>query len=248
MSTIAATTHTTANGTTDAIFSTGNTSAGRIVVQSAGGLFLASNATTNAINITTGANVGIGTGAPPAKLTANGTIRSTSTGASGFIDIRHDGTNAVLVGNTGSLLAYAEGLNSIIFHTNNTQRFSIGSDGSFTSVIPSGSTLLPTFMCRAWVNFNGTGTVAIRGNGNVTSITDNGVGDYTVNFTTAMPDANYAVSGTVRFGTAGGGQAYGVNIKQAAGAIATGSVNINSINTSTGSLTDMDTVCVQIFR
>jgi hypothetical protein len=47
--------------------------------------------------------------------------------------------------------------------------------------------------CRAWVNFNGTGTVAIRDDGNVTSITDNGTGDYTVNFTTAMPDANYSV-------------------------------------------------------
>jgi hypothetical protein len=46
--------------------------------------------------------------------------------------------------------------------------------------------------CRAWVNFNGTGTVAIRASGNVTSITDNGVGLYTVNFTTAMPDANYS--------------------------------------------------------
>jgi hypothetical protein len=48
--------------------------------------------------------------------------------------------------------------------------------------------------CRAWVNFNGTGTPAIRGSGNVTSITDNGTGNYTVNFTTAMPDTNYAVS------------------------------------------------------
>lgn len=47
--------------------------------------------------------------------------------------------------------------------------------------------------CRAWVNFNGTGTVAIRGSANVTSITDNGTGDYTVNFTTAMPDVNYSV-------------------------------------------------------
>jgi hypothetical protein len=51
-------------------------------------------------------------------------------------------------------------------------------------------------MCRAWVNFNGTGTVAIRASGNVSSITDNGTGDYTVNFTTAMVDANYAVVGT----------------------------------------------------
>ena len=48
------------------------------------------------------------------------------------------------------------------------------------------------YKCRAWVNFNGTGTVAIRAAGNVSSITDNGTGDYTVNFATAMPDANYA--------------------------------------------------------
>jgi hypothetical protein len=54
----------------------------------------------------------------------------------------------------------------------------------------------PMYACRAWVNFNGTGTVAIRASGNVSSITDNGTGDYTVNFTTAMPDANYAMSGS----------------------------------------------------
>lgn len=47
---------------------------------------------------------------------------------------------------------------------------------------------------KAWVNFNGTGVVAIRAQLNVSSITDNGVGDYTVNFTTAMSDANYAMS------------------------------------------------------
>ncbi|NBS68902.1 hypothetical protein EBT31_08280 [bacterium] len=50
----------------------------------------------------------------------------------------------------------------------------------------------PIYAARAWVNFNGTGTVAIRASGNVSSITDNGVGDYTVNFTTAMSDANYS--------------------------------------------------------
>jgi hypothetical protein len=56
----------------------------------------------------------------------------------------------------------------------------------------------PVYACRAWVNFNGTGTVAIRGSGNVSSITDNGTGDYTVNFTTAMSDVNYCslVTGT----------------------------------------------------
>lgn len=50
--------------------------------------------------------------------------------------------------------------------------------------------------CRAWVNFNGTGTVAIRASGNVSSITDNGVGDYTVNFTTAMVDALFSAVAT----------------------------------------------------
>lgn len=53
----------------------------------------------------------------------------------------------------------------------------------------------PVYACRAWVNFNGTGTVAIRASGNVSSITDAGTGTYNVNFTTAMPDANYAIAG-----------------------------------------------------
>ena len=57
----------------------------------------------------------------------------------------------------------------------------------------SASGAAPVFACRAWVNFNGTGTVAIRASGNVSSITDNGVGAYTVNFNYAMPDANYSV-------------------------------------------------------
>lgn len=50
----------------------------------------------------------------------------------------------------------------------------------------------PSYMARAWVNFNGTGTVAIRASGNVSSITDNGSGDYTVNITTAFLDINFA--------------------------------------------------------
>jgi hypothetical protein len=64
------------------------------------------------------------------------------------------------------------------------------------TVQDSAGTQIGTF-CRAWVNFNGTGTVAIRASFNVSSITDNGTGDYTVNFTTAMPDANYSVSTAV---------------------------------------------------
>jgi hypothetical protein len=68
-------------------------------------------------------------------------------------------------------------------------------DSSGNAQINSGYGSLATgYVARAWVNFNGTGTVAIRASGNVSSITDNGTGDYTVNFTTAMPDANYCAS------------------------------------------------------
>jgi hypothetical protein len=80
----------------------------------------------------------------------------------------------------------------------------IYSDASANLQFNSGyGSIATAYGCRAWVNFNGTGTVAIRASANVTSITDNGTGDYTVNFTNAMPDANYAAIATISgfFGT-----------------------------------------------
>jgi hypothetical protein len=75
-----------------------------------------------------------------------------------------------------------------------------GTTGTFSGNVTLGSSVLatptgsaPSYTCRAWVNFNGTGTVAIRASGNVSSITDFGTGDFGANFTTAMPDSNYAV-------------------------------------------------------
>ena len=56
------------------------------------------------------------------------------------------------------------------------------------------ATLTNQTAAKAWVNFNGTSTVAIRASNNVASITDNGTGDYTANFTSAITDANYAVT------------------------------------------------------
>ena len=50
------------------------------------------------------------------------------------------------------------------------------------------------YKCRAWVNFNGQGTVAIRASGGVSSITDNGTGNFTINFTTAMVDTAYCIA------------------------------------------------------
>jgi len=72
-------------------------------------------------------------------------------------------------------------------------------DGTFSwTTLASGGSITPTtgaapyYGARAWVSFNGTGTVAIRSSANVSSISDNGTGDYTVNFSTAMPAADYA--------------------------------------------------------
>jgi hypothetical protein len=62
-----------------------------------------------------------------------------------------------------------------------------------------------TGIAKAWVNFDGTGTPSIRGSYNVSSITDNGTGDYTVNFTTAMPNANYSVAGCATTDASGWG-------------------------------------------
>lgn len=106
---------------------------------------------------------------------------------------------------------------------------------SFTTVTGSA----PSYACRAWVNFNGTGTVAIRASGNVSSITDNGTGNYTVNFTTAMPDANYSCVVTAD----GSGNYYA----SAALTYATSSVRVISLNQA-GAQTDSPTLNVAIFR
>jgi hypothetical protein len=104
----------------------------------------------------------------------------------------------------------------------------------------------PVYACRAWVNFNGAGTVAIRGSGNVSSITDNGTGDYTVNFTTAMPDANYAVNVT---GQVTLGSFYGIGAVNGATAPATTSVRVVSLNNVGGAaLSDATYMNVSIFR
>jgi hypothetical protein len=105
----------------------------------------------------------------------------------------------------------------------------------------SGGTQIGTF-CRAWVNFNGTGTVAIRASFNVSSITDNGAGDYTVNFTNAMPDVNYAVTGMSRSTSSSGYIIYG----NATSGNATGSVRIST--SSTSAFGDSEAVSVSIFR
>jgi len=105
---------------------------------------------------------------------------------------------------------------------------------------PPGSA--PSYLCRAWVNFNGTGTVAIRASGNVSSITDNGTGDYTANFTTAMSDANYAESISAG-NSAGLFSGYYPAFTKTSSALRLRTASIGS-----QSLTDLEWISVLIFR
>lgn len=114
---------------------------------------------------------------------------------------------------------------------------------SRTSTIDGGTTLYPEFKCRAWVCFNGTGTPAILASGNVSSITDLGVGNYRINFTTAMPDANYAVSGS---GSADGVSSCYLMVNTQAGKVAS-SVEVIVTNNA-GTAVDRAVVSVTIFR
>jgi hypothetical protein len=106
----------------------------------------------------------------------------------------------------------------------------------------------PIYACRAWVNFDGTtapGT--IRASGNVSSVTKNGTGDYTVNFTTAMPDANYSLGGSVK-----GNSTTNYAVVQIASTdpSSASSVRIHTFAQSSGSpvLADRAIVDVSIFR
>ena len=145
-------------------------------------------------------------------------------------------------GNTGMFfpaadtIAFAEGGAEVM-------RIDSSSNLQFNSGYGSVAT---AYGCRAWVNFNGTGTVAIRASGNVTSITDNGTGDYTVNFTTAMPDANYAT--TALSSGKSGTEATGIISIEWTTVPSTTVVRIATINRSAGTATDNTYNNVAIFR
>lgn len=109
-----------------------------------------------------------------------------------------DGTMRIGVGNSGATTSDAVTISSAgnvtAAGTVSATSFS-GSGASLTGIaaLSTATGSAPSYSARAWVNFNGSGTVAIRASGNVSSITDNGTGDYTLNFSTALADANYAV-------------------------------------------------------
>jgi len=158
----------------------------------------------------TNGNVGIGTSSPQRTIhsfsnqwdnvTGAGVIFENSSSVGAGVTLKPtgsvvtNGTNgwAIYAGTAGS--AIGDGNVGVYAHGNNYAPFAVNRDGTLRSVVPGGTTLYPGFLCRAWVNFNGTGTPAVRASGNVSSITRRSTGQYTVNFASAMPDENYAVT------------------------------------------------------
>jgi hypothetical protein len=100
--------------------------------------------------------------------------------------------------------------------------------------------------CKTWVNFNGTGTPAIRASNNVSSITDNSTGIYTVNFTNALSDANYAISATNGRGAGNVGNSFLIEAPHNANPSTTAvKCLVFDVN---GSITDGVYISIAIFR
>ena len=163
-------------------------------------------------------------------------------GTNGLSDVDGTAATPAIRGTDTNTGIYFPGADRIGFSEGGVQVGEFDASGNFLMNSGYGSVAI-VYGCRAWVNFNGTGTVAIRASGNVTSITDNNVGDYTVNFTTAMPDANYAVAGS----TVGSGS--GATFVDSRGATPTTSAcRIGTWSAAAGSLVDRDYVDVVIIR
>lgn len=193
-------------------------------------------------------NVGIGTSSPSNLIHAyrNNTgqgaqiqIEQAGSGSPtlGFLET---GVYAWLIGQYGSDNSFRIAASGADLNTN--PRLVIDTSGNlqFNSGYGSAAT---AYGCRAWVNFNGTGTVAIRASGNVTSITDNGTGEYTINFTTAMPDANYA---TVLGGNWSGTAAI-TSIAAASPTYSTSAVKVQIVDRN-GTAQDISIVSAAIIR
>jgi hypothetical protein len=135
-------------------------------------------------NITTALTLTGSAGTSGQVLTSAGSgAAPTWTSASSAIT---NGTSNVSISSSnGAITASTNGTSALTIDTSQNLKFNSG----YGSVVTA-------YGCRAWVNFNGTGTVAILASGNVSSITDNAIGQYTVNLTTAMPDINYAITVT----------------------------------------------------
>ena len=103
----------------------------------------------------------------------------------------------------------------------------------------------PSYSLRSWVNFNGSGTLSIRNSANVTSVTDNAAGDYTVNFTTALP-ANYAwtVGGNIALASYTGYAVLKTDASSNPTTYTTSAFRLHTVESSTGGVRDINYICL----
>ena len=219
-----------------------------------GSLQLATNSGTTALTIDTSQNVGIGTTSPAVKFEVSGTVV-----ASG-LNARITNTDTDASARAG--IQFKTGASANVWQTftrNNQLVFGINAVADYMAIDGSGNLQFNSgygssaiaYGCRAWVNFNGdtAGSPAIRASGNVSSLTDNGAGRYAVNFTNAMPDANYGANVSVS-GQPGVSDAMFITTDQ------NNTVRVNPTTSSfamtafrfQGSPLDADFVRVSIFR
>ena len=243
------------------------TSSGLISSADNSGVLALQTGGTTAVTIDASQKVGIGTASPTGKLqvsSAGGvsgssnllyvdvtssyggiSVNSTANNNS-FIELLEAGTkvggyNADTTANVTSF--QSAGGHALAFNVENTTevgRFDTSANFKFNSGYGSVAT---AYGCRAWVNFIGSGTVAIRASGNVSSVTDLNTGYYRVNFTNAMPDTNYAVVGTSSSETA-----YGGLVVQEYGSVLTTGATIYTTANNSSSIIDMLCNCVAFFR
>ena len=116
--------------------------------------------------------------------------------------------------------------------------FNIAQNGQLSAVVSGGSTLYPGYLCRAWVNFDGTlnGTIDPRGSGNISSVVKNSTGNYTISIDIDMPDANYSVVSTTI-----GSRIVGINTRNA------GNLSITTVNIIPA-VVDTDYIGISVFR
>jgi hypothetical protein len=162
------------------------------------------------------------------------------------VDTIQDTAGNNIINESGDTITIGASGDTVTIPSGATTTLTDGVSGDFKMNSGFGS-IATAYGCRAWVNFNGTGTVAIRASGNVSSITDNGTGDYTVNFTTAMPNANYSMVGSAMRDTS---NIASVSIRGNAtysNSITTTSVRID-VRENTNNLLDPIAACIAVFR
>jgi hypothetical protein len=177
---------------------------------------------------------------PTSPAASNVIIAATTVGnAALWLRPNSTGSGVGIVGTSNDL--------DFVLRRNQNNYLRLGASNAISTAIQGGTagTLYPAYDARAWVNFNGTGTVSIRASGNVSSITDNGVGDYTVNFSTAMPDANYAAV-SIGPNVSNGGGAFSVATNDGATPTAAAyRINVQSVG---GAMTDRSQIFLTFVR